>query len=75
MSIKYKVYEITLGAYKTHTLDKNLVYGLVHGFIELCLQSEGVAMSVKSVSVDEATYQEILSFDEERRAVVNNCPA
>ena len=70
-----KVYEITIGLYITHTLDKNLVYGLVHGFIELCLQSEDFIMSVKSVSVDEATYKEILSFDEERRAIVNNCLA
>jgi len=70
-----KVYEITIGSHITHTLDKSLVYGLVHGSIELCLKSEDFIMSVKSVSVDEATYQEILSFDDERRNIVNNCLA
>jgi hypothetical protein len=44
-----KVYEITIGLYITHTLDKNLVYGLVHGFIELCLQSEDFNTKLNSI--------------------------
>jgi hypothetical protein len=65
---KYRVYQIKTDVDKTLTLDRELVYG----YIELCLQLDNFnGVSVKNVWVELAEYESVLSFDKERRNVIN----